>query len=139
MAAGDDRSVELQSTVTAASQTSRPPSGAPSGPGSEDELPERPERPDLIEVPERPRSLVARIRLVALALLLAFVGLLLWPIPIATGLPFYAAALVTLGLASRRVARNVNRWEHRLPDRWSALLRRMVPNRGEPGGTSDPR
>ena len=102
MAAGDDRSVELQSTVTASSQTSRPPSGAPSGPGSEDELPERPERPDLIEVPERPRSLVARIRLVALALLLAFVGLLLWPIPIATGLPFYAAARVTLGLASRR-------------------------------------
>jgi hypothetical protein len=54
------------------------------------------------------------------------VGLLLWPVPVATGLPFHVGGLLLLGMASRRVARALNRWERRLPDRCSRPLRRVV-------------
>jgi hypothetical protein len=83
-------------------------------------------RPDLLPVDESRRSLASRTGLFAGAGLCFAVGLLLWPVPVATGLPFHVGGLLLLGMASRRVARALNRWERRLPDRCSRPLRRVV-------------
>ena len=85
------------------------------------------ERPDLLEIGARQRSPLQRAGLVLLALGFFALGVVCWLIPLATGLPFHFLGLVTLGMASDRVGRTVNRWERKLPERWSLTLRRMLP------------
>ena len=109
------------------------PHAAPSCPDEDEAL-----RPDLLRVGESRRSLASRTGLFAGATLCFTVGLLLWPVPVATGLPFHVGGLLLLAMASRRVARALNRWERRLPERCSRPLRRLVASvrarfrRGEP-------
>lgn len=101
------------------------PKGAPgSERGSADE--DATLRPDLLPVNDSRPSLASRTGLFAGAGLCFSVGLLLWPVPVATGLPFHVGGLLLLGMASRRVARALNRWERRLPERFSRPLRRVV-------------
>lgn len=83
-------------------------------------------RPDLLPVNDSRPSLASRTGLFAGAGLCFSVGILLWPVPVATGLPFHVGGLLLLGMASRRVARALNRWERRLPERCSRPLRRVV-------------
>jgi hypothetical protein len=51
-------------------------------------------------------------------------GLVGWLVPVVTGIPFYAAALVLLGLASARARAWINRAEGALPRRMRVGLRR---------------
>src|SRR5712664_1343635 len=60
------------------------------------------------------------LRLIFLA---AAVG---WLIPVITGIPFYAAGLVFLGLASDRVRRWINRLERRLAESTRQRIRRLL-------------
>jgi uncharacterized membrane protein YbaN (DUF454 family) len=56
-----------------------------------------------------------RVVLVAGALACFVAGVVGWLIPVVTGLPFYAAGLVLLGMASERLRAWINRGERRLP------------------------
>lgn len=67
--------------------------------------------------------MVKRVALLALALGFVALGIVFWLLPVVTGLPFYLLALLTAGIASRRVAGWINRQERRLPRRWRLLLR----------------
>ena len=60
------------------------------------------------------------------ALFCFVLGVIGWLIPFVTGLPFYAAGLVLLGMANNRVAGWVNRLEQRLPHRWRVKLREWI-------------
>ena len=69
------------------------------------------------------------------ALFCFVLGIIGWLIPVVTGLPFHAAALVLLGLASRRVARWINRLERRFPHRVRVHLRKWIrPAAAPPSG-----
>lgn len=87
---------------------------------------------DLLPEDGHQRCLAVRTGLLLLSLVLFAVGVLLWPVPFASGIPFHVAAVVTLGMASSRTARLVNRLERRLPLRLRRGLRplvRLVRNR----------
>ena len=56
-------------------------------------------------------------------------GIVGWLVPVVTGLPFYAAALVLLAVASERVRGWINRLERRLPRAVRRALRRAVGKR----------
>jgi hypothetical protein len=82
-----------------------------------------PPLPDLVRVDPRERSPAARIGLLVVALLLFVLAIIGWLVPIVTGVPFWIAGFLVLGMASRRAARWMNRTEARLPYRWRLLLR----------------
>lgn len=82
--------------------------------------------PDLLRTDGPPRSAAARIGLISAAIVLFILGVIFWLIPVLTGLPFYIASFVCLGMASRRVARWINRHERRLPERYRLWLRPAV-------------
>ena len=89
------------------------------------ESPVAPELPDLISTTHR-RPLWKRALYVLGALVCFALGVVGWLIPVVTGLPFHAAGLVLLGLASSRVARWINRLERRLPHRVRVQLRKWI-------------
>jgi len=89
---------------------------------------------DLLRVDERQRSVLAKSALLVAALLLFALGLIGWLVPVFTGIPFYLAGLVTLGMSSRRAARRINGWERRLPESWRRGLRRVLHRRGAKAG-----
>ncbi|HKA62816.1 MAG TPA: hypothetical protein VKH83_10350, partial [Methylomirabilota bacterium] len=62
----------------------------------------------------------------AAAVLCFAAGVVGWLIPVVTGLPFYAAGLVFLGLASERVRRWVNRLERRMAERTRRRIRSFL-------------
>jgi hypothetical protein len=99
------------------------------------ESPVAPELPDLISTAYR-RPLWKRALCVLGALVCFALGIVGWLIPVVTGLPFHAAGLVLLGLASSRVARWINRLERRMPHRLRVQLRKWIrpvatpPSRG---------
>ena len=93
-----------------------------------------PELPDLLSTTHR-RPLWQRALFVVGALFCFVLGIVGWLIPVVTGLPFHAAGLVLLGLASRRVARWINRLERRFPHRLRVLLRKWIrPAAAPPSG-----
>jgi len=53
-------------------------------------------------------------------------GVVGWLIPVVTGIPFYAAGLVFLGLASDRTRRLINRLERRLAESTRRRIRRLI-------------
>jgi hypothetical protein len=59
-------------------------------------------------------------------------GVVGWLIPVVTGVPFYAAGLVFLGLASDRVRHGVNRLERRLAEGTRRRIRSLLAK--VPGG-----
>lgn len=53
-------------------------------------------------------------------------GVVGWLIPVVTGIPFYVAGLVFLGLASDRTRRFINRLERRLAESTRRKIRRLI-------------
>ena len=53
-------------------------------------------------------------------------GVVGWLIPVITGIPFYAAGLVFLGLASVRTRRFINRMERKLSETTRRRMRRII-------------
>ena len=87
------------------------------------------ELPDLL--PERDNGYPAwkRTALFAAGSACMVLGVIGWLVPVVTGIPFYVAGIVLLGLASVRAARAVNRLERRLPLHARLALRRALPRR----------
>ena len=88
-----------------------------------DETPPEPVLPDLISLEGPQRGVWKRIGLVSASVAFFALGIVGWLIPVMTGIPFHVLGLVTLGMASKPVARLINRWERRLPHRLRLLLR----------------
>lgn len=82
---------------------------------------------DWIAIRDTPRGPIQRVGLLVAALVLFALGVVGWLVPVVTGIPFYIAGAVCLGLSSRRAARLVNRLERRFPHRLRLLLRRRKP------------
>ncbi len=85
-----------------------------------------PPLPDLLREHAGHRPLWLRALYVLAALVCVAAGIAGWLIPVMTGLPFYAAAVVLLGLASDRVRRSINRLERRLAESTRQRLRRLL-------------
>ncbi len=82
--------------------------------------------PDLLREHEGHRHLWLRLVYGLAGLVCVAAGIAGWLIPVMTGLPFYAAALVFFGLASDRVRRGINRLERRLAETSRQKLRRTL-------------
>jgi len=82
-------------------------------------------------LPEGPRShsTITRVGLFAASGVLFLLGVIFWLIPVATGIPFYILAVITLSMASSRAARLLNRGERRLPYRFRRWMRLMLRHR----------
>ncbi len=81
--------------------------------------------PDLFR-PGGHRPLWLRLLCFLAALVFFVLGIVGWLIPVLTGMPFYAAALVLLALSSDRVGDWINRMERRLPRRMRLGIRRVL-------------
>ncbi|HYB69786.1 MAG TPA: hypothetical protein VEH80_03900 [Candidatus Bathyarchaeia archaeon] len=79
--------------------------------------------PDLLREHDGHRPWWRRALYLLVALLCLAAGVAGWLIPVITGLPFYVAAVVFLGLASDRVRRAINRLERRLAEGTRRKLR----------------
>jgi uncharacterized membrane protein YbaN (DUF454 family) len=84
---------------------------------------DHPELPDLLQEDGVNRSVWTRLGLVVAAVVFLALGVIGWLIPIISGIPFYVAGLVMLGMASRRVAHQINRAERHLPYKVRKILR----------------
>lgn len=90
------------------------------------------EFPPLLKIATGRQSWWHRLLLVGGALLFFVLGIFGWLVPVVTGIPFYVAGLVLLGMASPSVRRWINRTEARLSPRWRKGIRdavRKVPIR----------
>lgn len=85
-----------------------------------------PPLPDLLREHEGHRPWWRRALYLIGALFCVVAGIAGWLIPVITGLPFYVAAIVLLGLASDRVRRLINRLERRLEEGTRRRLRRLL-------------
>lgn len=85
--------------------------------------------PELLDRRHPPRPPWMRALAVAAAAGCIVLGIVGWLVPVVTGLPFYAAALVLLAVASERVRGWINRLERRLPRAARLALRRAVGRR----------
>jgi hypothetical protein len=85
---------------------------------------EIPELPDLLAPRQTKRPVWLRVLCLIGALLFFILGIAGWLIPVITGIPFYVAALVLLGMASDRARGWINSLERKLPNRWRWNLRR---------------
>jgi len=85
-----------------------------------------PPLPDLLREHEGHRPLWLRGLYVLGALVCVALGIAGWLIPVMTGIPFYAAVVVLLGLASDRVRRAINRLERRLAESTRRRIRRLL-------------
>jgi hypothetical protein len=84
------------------------------------------ELPDLLRPRTRKPPLWLRVVYVVGALACFVLGVLGWLVPVVTGIPFYVAGLVLLGLASERARGWINRSERQLPNAWRVGLRRAL-------------
>jgi uncharacterized membrane protein YbaN (DUF454 family) len=84
------------------------------------------EFPDLLRPRQTKRPLWVRILCLAGAVILFAAGIAGWLIPVITGIPFYIAALIFLGMASDRARGWINALERRLPESWRWGLRRAL-------------
>jgi hypothetical protein len=92
----------------------------------EQQLPVERPLPDLIKVDGRVRHPLHRIALFTGSILCFITGVIFWLIPVLTGVPFYVASILLLGMASTRAANWINGRERRLPYRWRVRLRKML-------------
>ena len=88
--------------------------------------PPSPRLGDLLELDGAKRPLWARVLYLAGAGVFFVLGIVGWLVPVVTGIPFYAAALVLLAMSSDRARAWINRAERRLPDRLRRALRRAL-------------
>jgi hypothetical protein len=82
--------------------------------------------PDLLRDQDGRHPLWLRILFLVLALVCLAAGVVGWLIPVVTGIPFYAAGLIFLGLASDRTRRFINRLERRLAESTRRKIRRLI-------------
>jgi hypothetical protein len=82
--------------------------------------------PDLLRDQTERHPFWLRIVFLVLALVCFVAGVVGWLIPVITGIPFYAAGLVFLGLASDRTRRFINRMERRLGESTRRRIRRLL-------------
>ena len=90
-----------------------------------------PPLPDLLREQDGRHPFWLRVIFLAAALVCLAAGVVGWLIPVVSGIPFYAAGLVFLGLASDRTRRFINRLERRLAERTRRRVRRLLAR--EPG------
>jgi hypothetical protein len=82
--------------------------------------------PDLLRDQDGRHPFWMRMIFLGAALVCFVLGVVGWLIPVITGIPFYAAGLVFLGLASDRTRRLINRLEHRLSESTRRKIRRFI-------------
>lgn len=82
--------------------------------------------PDLLRDQDGRHPFWLRLVFLAIALVCFAAGVVGWLIPVVTGIPFYAAGLVFLGLASDRSRRVINRLERRLSESTRRKIRRLI-------------
>jgi uncharacterized membrane protein len=85
-----------------------------------------PPLPDLLREQDGRHPFWLRLVFLAAALVFFAAGVVGWLIPVITGIPFYAAGLVFLGLASDRTRRFINRRERRLAESTRRKIRRLI-------------
>jgi hypothetical protein len=85
-----------------------------------------PPLPDLLREPDGRHPFWLRVVFLAAALVCLVLGIVGWLIPVMTGIPFYAASLIFLGLASDRTRRFINRMEHRLSENTRRRIRHVI-------------
>ena len=85
-----------------------------------------PPLPDLLHDQKGRHPFWLRIVFLVAALVCFVGGVVGWLIPVITGIPFYAAGLVFLGLASDRTRRLINRLERRLAESTRRRIRRLI-------------
>ena len=73
-----------------------------------------PPLPDLLREHDGRHPFWLRLVFLGAAVVCLALGVVGWLIPVITGIPFYAAGLVFLGLASDRTRRFINRMERKL-------------------------
>jgi hypothetical protein len=81
------------------------------------------ELPDLLPEERTERALIVRVALLVATGVLFILAIILWLVPVLTGIPFWILGIVTLGMASRRAARWINARERRLPRKIRLVLR----------------
>jgi hypothetical protein len=81
------------------------------------------EFPPLLRIARGRKPFWKRVLLIGGAVLCFIAGIFGWLIPIVTGVPFYVAGLVLLGMASPRVLQWINRTEAKLSPTWRRRLR----------------
>jgi hypothetical protein len=82
--------------------------------------------PDLLREQDGRHPFWLRLVFLGAALVCLVLGVVGWLIPVITGIPFYAAGLVFLGLASDRTRRLINRMEHKLSENTRRRIRRVI-------------
>ena len=82
--------------------------------------------PDLLRAQDGRHPFWLRILFLVLALVCFALGVVGWLLPVVTGIPFYAAGLIFLGLASDRTRRFINRLERRLAEGTRRRIRRLI-------------
>lgn len=85
-----------------------------------------PPLPDLLRSPDERHPFWLRVVFMGAAVVCFALGVVGWLIPVITGIPFYAAGLVFLGLASDRTRRFINRMEHKLSENTRRRIRRVI-------------
>ena len=85
-----------------------------------------PPLPDLLHDQQGRHPFWLRVVFLGAALVCFVGGVVGWLIPVVTGIPFYAAGLVFLGLASDRTRRLINRLERRLSESTRLRIRRLI-------------
>jgi len=85
-----------------------------------------PSLPDLLLEQDGRHPFWLRVVFLVAALACFLAGVVGWLIPVITGIPFYAAGLVFLGLASDRTRRFINRMERRLSENTRRKVRRLI-------------
>jgi hypothetical protein len=85
--------------------------------------------PELISTCGPERSMAKRSLLIGLSVLFFVLGVVFWLIPFASGIPFYLASIVFLGMGSRRCACWINTREQRLPYKHRVRLRKLMLRR----------
>lgn len=85
-----------------------------------------PPLPDLLRSPHERHPFWLRVVFLGAAVVCFALGVVGWLIPVITGIPFYAAGLVFLGLASDRTRRFINRMERKLSEKTRRRIRRVI-------------
>jgi hypothetical protein len=85
-----------------------------------------PPLPDLLRAQDERHPFWLRVIFLGAAVVCFALGVVGWLIPVITGIPFYAAGLVFLGLASDRTRRFINRMERKLSEKTRRRMRRII-------------
>ncbi|MGH7350105.1 MAG: hypothetical protein ACREI6_08800 [Candidatus Rokuibacteriota bacterium] len=85
-----------------------------------------PPLPDLLREQSEDHPFWLRAVFLVAALICFVLGVVGWLIPVVTGIPFYVAGLVFLGLASDRTRRFINRQERRLSENTRRKIRHLI-------------